>query len=272
MNKAIQRVLKQMIERYRCGDHLVVLLDYDGALTEFASRPWQATLPAVTRCQLDSLAELPRVTVGVIGGRELCVLEGMVGLPELYYAGSDGLELDYHGRTVRHPLAEQGRQLVTEVAGELERVLRDFPAAWLERKRFGLAVHYRELDRTLTAVLRNRVGEELAPWRSRLHVLIGEQVIEIVPALGWTRGTAVEFVIERLLPERALALFVGDEANDHEAMWSTRVRGGISIGVGRTQPTVAQFELRDTGEVLDLLHELCLGVKAAILPAGGLAQ
>jgi trehalose-phosphatase len=263
MNQAIHRTLSKLIDRYRSGDHLVVLLDYDGALTEFTARPWQATLPAVTRCQLDSLAELPRVTVGVISGRELRELEGMVGLPKLYYAGSDGLELDYHGSTVRHPLVEQGRQLVSEVAEALERALHDFPAVWLERKRFGLAVHFRDIDRQLIAVLRSRIDQELTPWQSRLHILTGEQVIEIVPALGWDRGTAVEFVIERLRPERAMALFVGDEASDQEAMCCESVRGGISIGVGRKEPTIAQFELHDTGEVLDLLHELCVEVKAA---------
>jgi trehalose-phosphatase len=256
MNESLRDALREMIEAYHRGEQLVLLFDYDGALTEFAARPSQAMLPPVTRCQLDELATLPRVTVGVISGRELDELEGLVGLPELYYAGSDGLELDYHGTTVTHPLVQHGRKLVIEVAKAMDRVLRDFPAAWLERKRFGLTVHFRELDPQLVAVLISRIDAELAAWGDRVHVVTGARAIEITPNLGWTKGTAVEFVLERLSPERGQALFVGDESLNVEAIWSVSIRGGISVGVGRPQPAIAQFELRDTGEVLDLLHEI----------------
>jgi len=209
------------------------------------------------------------VTVGVISGRELDELEGMVGLPGLYYAGSDGLELDYQGATVTHPLVQHGRRLVVEVNKAMELVLRDFPAVWLERKRFGLTVHFRQLDSDLVAVLQSRIDTELAFWEDRLHVVTGAKAIEIIPNLGWTKGTAVEFVLERLSPERSLALFVGDEASDVEAMWSVSIRGGISVGVGRPQPTIAQFELSDTGAVLALLHELCLALRGGYVPHSG---
>jgi trehalose-phosphatase len=267
MNESLHDALGQMIGSYHRGDHLVLLFDYDGALTEFVPRPWQAMLPPVTRCQLDELAHLPRVTVGVISGRELDELEGMVGLPELYYAGTDGLELQYQGATVTHPLVKHCRKLVLEVGKAIEGVLRDYPAAWLERKRFGLTVHFRQLDQQLVGALQRRIETELGAWGDRVHVVTGAKAIEITPNLGWTKGTAVEFVLERLSPERSQTLFVGDESIDVEALWSVSIRGGISVGVGRPQPAIAQFELRDTGEVLELLHGLHEALRGASAPS-----
>jgi trehalose-phosphatase len=261
MNDSLNDSLEQMVAQYRRGQQLVLLFAYDGALTDLSVRPWQATLPPATRRTLSGLTALPRVTVGVISGRELDELKSLVGLQDIFYAGTDGLELDFHGQTVCHPLVHHSIQLVSRVARALEPHLHDFPTAWLERKQFGLSVHYRRLDPQIVPLLHSRVEQALADWAERLYVVTGAKAVEITPKLGWTKGTAVEFVLEHVGPEPCVVLYAGDEAGDVNALWEVSIHGGITIGVGSPHhPTTAQFELRDAEAIRHLLDELCQGL------------
>jgi len=262
MNATLPDALEHMLFMYHGGQQLVLLFDYDGALVEFRTRPRDAELPPQTRDHLAALADLPRVTVGVISGRELGELERLVGLPDLFYAGTDGLELEFERTTVTHPLIQHSRQLLAQVAGSLKPVIQNFPGTWLERKSFGLALHYRLLDPESEPRFQDSALRDLNAWEDRLHVITGAKVIEVTPNLGWTKGTAIEFVLDQLAPEPCLLLFAGDESSDIEAIWEVGIHNGITIGVGHPSPTTAQFELSDCRAVDGLLDDLCLALSA----------
>jgi len=91
-------------------------------------------------------------------------------------------------------------------------------------------------------------------------VVTGAKVIEITPNLGWTKGTAIEFVLDQLAPEPCLLLFAGDESSDIEALWEVGIHNGITIGVGHPFPTTAQYELSDCLAVKEFLKNLCLAL------------
>jgi trehalose-phosphatase len=249
--------LQRALGQYLSGDWLLLLFDYDGTLAEFADSPDDAVLPAATRVVLSMLAAQPRVRVGIISGRELDQLKRMVGLPGLFYAGSSGLECDLNGEIATHPLARHSLRLLEEVEGALELQVAGFPRAWLERKRFGVTVHFRELEPAVVPSLLECVENELALWADRLHVVTGAKAIEIIPNLGWTKGTAVDVFLERLGRKPHLLIYAGDEATDLEVLWEVGIHDGITIGVGHPSPTVAQYELPDTQAVERLLETLC---------------
>ena len=267
MNESLEDGLEQMLARYHRGDQLVLLFGYDGALTKLSVRPWQAELSPATRRVLTGLSVLPRVTVGIISGRELGQLKRLVGVSSIFYAATDGLELEFRGKTVTHPLVNHTAPLLGEVAKALEPHIRDFPTAWIERKHFGVTVHYRQLDPRLVPQLHVRIDRELDAWGERLHVVTGAKAVEITPSLGWTKGTAVEFVLQQLGPHPCLVLYAGDEASDVEALWNVSVHSGITIGIGSRQPTVAQFELPDVEAVKELLDHLCHELSVGSPPA-----
>jgi trehalose-phosphatase len=195
--------------------------------------------------------------LGVLSGRELEELKRMVNVPGLFYAGTDGLELEFQGRLVAHPLVWHSADFVVQVADALEPRVAAFPAAWVERKRFGLTVHYRQLDAELVPELLEAVEQQLEAWQDRLHVVTGAKVVEITPEIGWTKGTSVEFVMKNLGPDPMFVLYAGDEACDVEALWTAGIRGGIAIGVGPAPPTTAQYKLPDVFAVQHLLDEIC---------------
>jgi trehalose-phosphatase len=267
MNRTLNDALEGAVGEYIAGSRLMLLADYDGTLTEFADRPQRATLPAPTRVVLATLAAQPRVTVGIISGRELDDLKQMVGLPGLFYAGSSGLECDLQGELTAHPLLQHTNRLVSELALAIEPLLRGFPGVWLERKQFGLTIHYRELDADRVPHLQGRLEQELAKWGDRLHVVTGAKAIEIIPNLGWTKGAAVELFLQRVGPKPRRLIYVGDETCDLEVLWEVGIHHGITIGVGHNSPTTAQYELQDPEAVEHLLEKLCEAVGGAGLEA-----
>ena len=76
---------------------LVVFLDYDGTLTPIVSDPDAATLSDRMRDAVGKLSD--RATVAIVSGRAREKLRNFVQLPELYYAGSHGFDIDGPGGT-----------------------------------------------------------------------------------------------------------------------------------------------------------------------------
>jgi len=70
----------------------VVFLDYDGTLTPIVSDPDAAILSDQMRSAVGKLAE--RATVAIVSGRAREKLRNFVQIPELYYAGSHGFDID----------------------------------------------------------------------------------------------------------------------------------------------------------------------------------
>jgi trehalose-phosphatase len=235
---------------------LVLLFDYDGTLTDFTDHPAEARLTDELSRVLGAVARLPGVTAGVISGRALDDLKQMVNVPGLCYAGTSGLEIEYDGTTITHPLVAHSTKLVGEVATALEVALREFPGAWVERKPFGITVHYREVDGKLVSCLLEELERVLSRWSDRVHVVIGAKAVEITPNLGWTKGTAVQHLLERVGERECIVLYAGDEASDVEALWNVGIHHGIAIGVGPAPCTTAEFNLPDTRAVQNLLEEL----------------
>ncbi len=104
-------------------------------------------------------------------------------------------------------------------------------------------------------------------WGDRLHIVTGSKAIEIIPNLGWTKGTAVELFLQRAGPKPYRLIYVGDETCDLEVLWEVGIRHGITIGVGHDYPTTAQFELRDAEAVEQLLEKLCEALGRGAAPA-----
>ncbi|HTI50691.1 MAG TPA: trehalose-phosphatase [Planctomycetaceae bacterium] len=257
MDESLNDAVDRIVSRHREKGELVLLFDFDGTLVEFADAPAEAVLSGTVRQCLAALAALPGTTVGVISGRELEDLKQKVGLTGLYYAGTDGLELEFEGKVITHPLVGHCSDLVSRIAETLRPFVTTCPPTWLEQKRFGVTVHYRGLDTQLVPLLHEGIDQHLAPWAERLHVVTGGKAVEITPNIGWTKGTAVEFLLDHIDTDDLHILYAGDEACDVEAMWTVGMKGGISVGVGPGPPTIAEYKLPNAAAVERLLEELC---------------
>ncbi|WP_234834733.1 trehalose-phosphatase [Mycolicibacterium stellerae] len=235
----------------------VVLLDFDGTLSEIVGDPDAARLTPDAEKMLVSLAA--RCPVAVISGRSLADIRGRIGVPGVWYAGSHGFELVAPDGT--HHQNEAGVQAI-HVIGEAVSELRDRLAGvegiLIEDKRFTVAVHYRNvaparIDEVIAAV--RIIGQ-----RDMLRVTSGRKVIELRPDVDWGKGKAVEWIVDRIDgPDLLLPIYIGDDLTDEDAFDATRRRG---IGVAVRNPesgdrrSAARFVLDDPDAVSRFLTRL----------------
>jgi trehalose 6-phosphate phosphatase len=206
---------------------------------------------------LSSLARLPRVSVGVISGRALDDLEGMVGLEDVYYAGVTGLEVELvSGTRFRHPAATRAVVTMSQVLERLEAVVVDLPGAWIENKQIGLTAHFRDLPGNLVPTLRARVTQIVQEISQPLRIVDGPMALEITPAGDCHKGSAVRAILRCFGSVHAMCLYAGDDANDADAFVEVAARGGVCLGIGAQAPAGAQCCLETPGELMATLDEL----------------
>ena len=239
------------------GDRqLALFLDYDGTLTPIVARPELAQLPDALRGILERLAKL--CTLAVISGRDLPDLRERVGVAGICYAGSHGFDIAGPGIRRHAPQAALAALPELDVAESfLRERLHNIAGVLLERKRFGLAVHYRMAAPDRQAAVETAADDALQNLR-RLRKSRGKKVIELLPDIDWDKGAAVNWLQETLglKGKDVLPMYIGDDTTDEDAFRALK-DGGIGIVVmDRLRPSAARYRLQDPEAVrrfLDLL-------------------
>lgn len=238
------------------GKHLALFLDYDGTLTPIVSQPEDALLSEDMRGVLRDLASL--CTVAIVSGRDRKDVEPLVDLDGLVYAGShgfdikgpDGLRLEHEGGRECLPDLERAER---ELKGRLDGV----SGARVERKRYAIANHYRNVaDDDVPRV--EQAVSEVAEMHERLRISSGKKVLELRPDLAWDKGRAVLWLLEalKLDGEAVLPFYIGDDVTDEDAFDVLAERGvGVLVG-SPAYKTNASYGLRNTAEVRQFLQAL----------------
>jgi trehalose-phosphatase len=237
------------------GKKAAVFLDYDGTLTPVVSDPDKAFMPQEMRAVVRRLADL--TTVAIISGRDRPVVEDFVQIEGITYAGS-------HGFDIRGPDFHQEHQGGVEASGDLDKAqhalekrLHPVAGVLVERKRFALAIHYRNVaaedaDRVEQAV--HEVHKNYPKLRRRG----GKKVFELQPDVDWNKGKALLWLLEILgMKHRGVRpLYIGDDVTDEDA-FAVLTDSGIGIVVGdETLPSNARYWLRDPDAVGVFLERL----------------
>ncbi len=235
----------------------LLLFDYDGTLSPLVCHPDRAELSARTRQALTLLNTRPGTTVGVVSSRALSDLRRRVGLPLPVFAGSGGLEIETGGGLQLYPISVGYKLTLAAAANALADAVGRFPGTWVERKPATMSVHFRELPQATAPAFLASVADLLNGFPEFEFREVSD-AIEVTPAGGWHKGTAVETAthyVRRTTGRNPLAVYFGDAANDEEAMTAVRAAGGLSVGVGPTPPA-AEYHLPDPHAVTDWIEEV----------------
>ena len=235
----------------------VVLLDFDGTMSEIVNDPAAATLVAGAATTLKSLAA--RCPVAVISGRSLADIQARIGVPGIWYAGSHGFELiSPDGLRHQNEAGVKAVRALADAASELKDRLAGIDGVLVEDKRFSVAVHYRNVAAervdVVTAIAR-RIGQ-----RDNLRVTGGRKVIELRPNVDWGKGKTVEWIVDRVdEPALLLPIYIGDDLTDEDAFDAIRHKG-IGIAVRHSEAgdrrSSARFALDDPDAVCRFLRNL----------------
>jgi trehalose-phosphatase len=172
-----------------------LFLDVDGVLAPIVMEPDAAAVPAETRRELARLAGSYGL-VACVTGRPGEVAQRIVGVDGIRYIGEHGLELD--------PDAAAWAEQIHTFADRA-----DWPD--VERKPLSLAFHYRTAPdpAAARAKLEEVVRDALA---AGLRARWGRLVLEVLPPVAATKGSAVRQLLDRSGLRRAL--YAGDDTTD----------------------------------------------------------
>ncbi|HET7697017.1 MAG TPA: trehalose-phosphatase [Vicinamibacterales bacterium] len=253
------QVAASELVRRRCGRHLLLLFDFDGTLTPFLPDPGAVGLDDEVRALLASLALKPKSTVGIISGRRLPDLEKRLKIPgEVYVAGFHGLEIHAPGETFMHPEAAAATATMRAIAGAMRPHLPALPGVFIEDKVFSIALHFREAAPAVRIVSQSLFMDAAREHldAGRLRVLPGSCVVELLPGISWHKGSALQWIRERI--ERVhgptFTVYVGDDVTDEDAFRAVGPEGMTISASDRASG--AEFFVNGPAGVKRLLHSL----------------
>src|SRR5437667_6640080 len=233
-----------------------VFLDYDGTLTPIVSQPEEAWLSDSMRQKLRELAA--RAPVAILSGRDLDDVRRRMNIDAIVYAGSHGFDIaGPHG--LRRQMATEFLPALDLAEKELHAALDGISGARVERKRFSIAAHYRNVNENDVPKVEQAVGE-VATRHRKLGRINGKKVYELLPDVAWDKGKAVLWLLETLgLESRSggiRPIYIGDDRTDEDAFRALEQRGiGILVSE-QSQPTAGRYSLKNPAEVERFLRAL----------------
>ena len=215
--------------------NLLLFLDYDGTLVDFAPTPDRLDPDPKVVGLLGQLAKKPNTITTVISGRRLPDLRILLPVPGLYLGGTYGLELfTPSGETIYRADYADVRPVLESIKSRWELILSARSGFFLEDKGWTLALHARFAApaEAAQALASARQAIDPAELAVRFHILGGHRFLEIAPLAASKRETVLYLLGQFALPG-ARCMYIGDDDKDEEAFPAIHAQGGAAIKVAQ---------------------------------------
>ncbi|CAA6673581.1 unnamed protein product [Spirodela intermedia] len=222
----------EQIAEKASSKRVALFLDYDGTLSPIVDEPDRAFMSkAVNACLCTKCLEV--CPTAIISGRSRDKVYEFVGLTDLYYAGSHGMDINGPcpiGKEVNlFQPASEFIPMIEEVFRSLVESASEIPGSKVENNKFCVSVHYRNVDETNWAAVAQLVHDTLKQY-PRLRLTYGRK------SLGLDNSDDV------------LPIYIGDDRTDEDAFEETK----------------ASYSLRDPSEVMEFLKSLASWTKSPV--------
>jgi len=240
----------------RAKRKVALFLDFDGTLVPIQKNPDQCILSYKIKKQLELLRDSKNCYLIILSGRSLSDIKQKVGIKRIYYGGNHGLDISGSNVRFTHPKAIFAKPIINHIRQQLQKEIEDIDGAWIEDKKFTLSLHFRYVKTEdiprIKKVFYNVVNKYSE--KKLLAVIKGKKVLELVPDVSWDKGKAVLWILQRL-KDKYLPVYVGDDHTDETAFKSLRKKG-ITIRVGKSKSTFAEYYLKGNWEISRLLKKI----------------
>lgn len=268
------------------GKNIFLFLDYDGTIAPIADTPDKAVLPRRVRAVVQRLSAMRGVKVAVVTGRSLRDIKKMVGIRGVIYAGNHGLEIEHPDFKYEVFVPQHVKMLLKGLKVVLKDDLNKVKGVLIEDKGLAVAIHYRNVEGAHVRFIKDTIGKRMGPQTHppSLRIDEGKKVYEMRPAVAWTKGDAVSWLISRFASEsfdhrahmprilrrifpraqretRARArhsmvpVYIGDDVTDENGFQAV-AHAGISVFVGDKKSSRAKYYVKNTDEVFAFLTEI----------------
>ncbi len=222
-----------------------LFLDFDGVLAPIVDRPEDAVAPAETVAELERLVGRYAL-VSIVSGRASEDVRARIGVEEIVYVGTHGLELE--------PRAERWRRMLAAFAADAP-----WPEREIEVKGLAVSFHFRDREDEAAAVRELDAIAEEATCQG-LMARYGRKILEVLPPVGSHKGTAVRALVEKHGLRGALV--AGDDTTDLDSFAAVEgLEPAVRVAVASAESPSALLDAADvvvhsTGEFLALLRRL----------------
>jgi trehalose 6-phosphate synthase/phosphatase len=262
-----RQIEQQLLDDYAAARRRLILLDYDGTLVSFVSRPEDAVPDEELYTLLTDITNDNRNEVVMISGRGKEDMDKWLGRINLNLVAEHGVWVRERGDDweTSEPQDDSWKESIRPI---MERFVERTPGALVEEKTFALAWHYRRVDNDLANVRAAELNETLLQLTANLNlaVLEGDKVIEVKNA-GLNKGRTAAHWLNEEGWDFILAL--GDDQTDEDT-FAVLPESAYSIRV-RFNPSLARFNVESAKEVRALLGKLSKVDKGDITPEAATA-
>ncbi len=232
-----------------------VFCDFDGTLTPIIEDPDAVQLSPEMRVVLERLARV--LPVAIVSGRDREDVAARVGIDRVVYAGSHGFDISAPGGVrFEHPGARAARPRLDDAASAIEAAIAGIDGAFVERKRYAVAVHYRRVarDRVVDVLEAYRAVADARPLLARSG---GKMVVELRPKVAWDKGRALRWIGSEVFGGPGFVpVYIGDDLTDEDAFREIADDGVAVVVRGGDHASAPPRSLPDVREVAAFLAEL----------------
>ena len=243
-----------IFEQYKSADKRLLLLDYDGTLTDFSPIPDQAFPSNHLMTLIKSLSEIRSNKLCIISGRKAEDLEKWFGRLNVILVAE-------HGCTYKLPSEKSWLQMANldltwkgRVKELLQKLVLAYPGSFIEDKIYSLAWHYRASKTSVDDQVFIEINKKLSSINvaNSFKVLQGNKVLEIKSS-NMNKGLATSKLLSSDSFDFVMA--IGDDTTDEDMFDVLQDTSHVTIKVGLDK-SKARFNLIGITNVISFLDQL----------------
>ena len=243
---------RNLYDAYRSSKKRLILLDYDGTLVSFSSKPEMAVPGPELLELIQSLSASSANDVFLVSGRNKEFLEQHFGALPVNLIAEHGASYKWKNRDwikevdTNNEWKKDAHQLMKPYVENCEH-------SFVEEKEFSIAWHYRNADHEEGKLKAFELASELKLFVENRHlqVMMGKKIVELRQS-GINKGSFVRKVIENEDYDYIFA--AGDDRTDEDMFKALLNRdNAFTIKVG-PEASYAEFNLHTPQMVLSLLQ------------------
>jgi len=242
--------IKSIKDKYKKAKNRLLLLDYDGTLVGFKSRPEDAFPDEDLINLLSRFSQDKKNKVVISSGRDHSVLNDWFGKLNIGLAAEHGAFYKEDGIWYENVHNVEWNEEIMKI---FQKVTDKTPRSQLEVKQTALVWHFRRVDPWLASIRTQQlVNTLLAPcMRHNLHIMRGSKIIEVKYA-DCSKGSEVKRLLSKSTYDFILA--IGDDTTD-EDMFNALPPNSVSIKIGNVSES-ANYNLSNQPDAIMLLNKL----------------
>lgn len=242
------------------GNSKVLLLDYDGTLTQIVNDPSSALLKPRMRKLVKDLQAKNDIEVVIVTGRDANFIQKQFEGIDCYIACEHGAKFyDYKKEKWRNLVSSNKSEWFNQAAQIIREYTRRTPSSFFEKKNYAIAWHYRKSPQDFGEFQARKLVIDLEAGLAHLPVtvMLGKKVVE-VKSIEANKGYFAQWFMQRYIKEGQEIFAIGDDKTD-EDMFSALHNKGSCVKVGSPSKTTANYFIEEQHQVYDTLKQLFLG-------------